>query len=54
MRARMKFHNLRDTCLTHMAVRRDPPQDVKDRAGHTNPMMTEKYTGQLDTRKSTM
>jgi hypothetical protein len=36
MRARMKFHNLRDTCLTHMAVRRDPPQDVQWRAGHVD------------------
>jgi integrase len=43
MRARMKFHNLRDTCLTHMAVRRDPPQDVQWRAGHTTPAMTEAY-----------
>lgn len=43
MRARMKFHNLRDTCLTHMAVRRDAPQDVQWRAGHTTPAMTEKY-----------
>ena len=29
MRARMKFHNLRDRCLTPMAVRRDPPEDVQ-------------------------
>lgn len=43
MRARMKFHNLRDTCLTHMAVRRDPPQDVQWRAGHTTSTMTEAY-----------
>jgi len=39
----MKFHNLRDTCLTHMAVRRDPPQDIQWRAGHTTPAMTEAY-----------
>lgn len=43
LRAHMKFHNLRDTCLTHMAVRRDPPQDVQWRAGHTTPAMTEAY-----------
>ena len=41
MRARMKFHNLRDTCLTHMAVRRGPPQDIQWRAGHTTSAMTE-------------
>jgi hypothetical protein len=43
MRAPMRFHNLRDTCLTHMAVRRDPPQDVQWRAGHTTAAMTERY-----------
>lgn len=42
-RARMKFHNLRDTCGTHMAVRRDPPQDVQWRLGHATPAMTEAY-----------
>lgn len=42
-RAHLTFHNLRDTCLTHMAVRRDPPQDVQWRAGHTTPDMTERY-----------
>ena len=26
-----------------MAVRRDPPQDVQWRAGHTTPAMTERY-----------
>lgn len=41
--AHLTFHNLRDTGLTHMAVRRDPPQDVQWRAGHTTPAMTEKY-----------
>lgn len=43
MRVRMKFHNLRDTCLTHMAMRKDPPQDIQWRAGHTTPAMTEAY-----------
>jgi integrase len=46
MRAPMVFHGLRDTCLSHMAVRRDPPQDVQWRAGHTTPAMTEKYVAQ--------
>ncbi len=44
-RAPLTFHGLRDTCLTHMAVRRDPPQDVQWRAGHTSPLMTERYIG---------
>lgn len=44
--AHLTFHNLRDTCLTHMAVRRDPPQDVQWRAGHTTLAMTEKYIAQ--------
>ncbi len=43
MRVHLQFHNLRDTCLTHMAVRRDPPQDIQWRAGHTTPAMTEAY-----------
>ena len=43
MRAPIVFHNLRDTCLTHMAVRRDPPQDIQWRAGHSTPAMTERY-----------
>ncbi len=46
MRAPMRFHNLRDTCCTHMAVRRDPPQDIQWRAGHTTAAMTEKYIAQ--------
>jgi integrase len=41
--AHLTFHNLRDTCLTDMAVRRDPPQDIQWRAGHTTAAMTEKY-----------
>jgi integrase len=46
LRAPLTFHGLRDTCLTHMAVRRDPPQDVQWRAGHSSPVMTEKYIAQ--------
>jgi integrase len=45
-RAHLTFHNLRDTCLTHMAVRRDPPQDVQWRGGHTTATMTEAYIAQ--------
>ena len=44
--AHLKFHNLRDTCGTHMAVRRDPPQSVQWRLGHTTAVMTEKYIAQ--------
>ncbi len=29
MRAPIVFHGFRDTCLTHMAVRRDPPQSIQ-------------------------
>ena len=46
MRAPFVFHGFRDTCLTHMAVRRDAPQDVQWRAGHTTPIMTERYIAQ--------
>jgi len=43
LRMPLTFHGLRDTCLSHMAVRRDPPQDVQWRAGHTTGEMTERY-----------
>ncbi len=43
LRMPLTFHGLRHTCLTHMAVRRDPPQDVQWRAGHATPQMTERY-----------
>ena len=46
LRAPLTFHGLRDTCLSHMAVRRDPPQDIQWRAGHSTPAMTEKYIAQ--------
>jgi integrase len=46
LRMQLTFHGLRDTCLTHMAVRRDPPQDVQWRAGHTTPATTERYIAQ--------
>jgi hypothetical protein len=46
MRAPIVFHNLRNTCGVHMAVRRDPPQDVQWRLGYTNAAMTEKYVGE--------
>ncbi len=43
MRAHLVFHSLRGTCGTHMAVRRDPPQDIQWRLGHTTALMTEHY-----------
>jgi len=46
LRASVKFHSLRDTCLSHMAVRGDPPQTIQWRAGHTTFSMTEKYIAQ--------
>lgn len=46
MRAPMTFHNLRDTCLTHMCVRRDPPKEIQWRAGHTTADTTERYIAQ--------
>jgi integrase len=46
LRAPMQFHTLRDTCLTHMCVRRDKPQDIQWRAGHTTSAMTERYITQ--------
>jgi hypothetical protein len=39
----MVFHNLRDTCGTHMAIRCDPPQHVQSRLGHSTPAMGEAY-----------
>jgi integrase len=43
MRAPIVFHNLRDTCLTWMAVRGDDPLRIQWRAGHTDFKMTEHY-----------
>lgn len=45
-RAPMKFHGLRDTCLTMMAIRGDDPHRIQWRAGHTAYTMTEKYIAQ--------
>ena len=42
----MKFHNLRDTCGVHMSVRRDPPQDIQWRLGHSDLATTEGYIGE--------
>jgi integrase len=39
----MRFHGLRDTCLSHMAVRGDDSLRVQWRAGHTQFAMTQKY-----------
>lgn len=46
LRAPINFHNLRDTCLTWMAVRGDEPLRIQWRAGHTAFKMTEKYIAQ--------
>lgn len=40
----IKFHNLRDTCLTWMAVRGDSAPQIQHRAGHSDYAMTQKYT----------
>jgi len=45
-RAPVRFHSLRDTCLTWMAVRGDEPLRIQWRAGHTSFAMTEKYIAQ--------
>jgi integrase len=45
-RAPIKFHQLRDTCLTHMGVRGDDPLSIQWRAGHTDFAMTQKYVDQ--------
>jgi len=45
-RAPMRFHGLRDTCLTFMAIRGDEPLRIQWRAGHTSFAMTEKYISQ--------
>jgi integrase len=37
------FHSLRDTCLSHMAVRGDASHLIQWRAGHTTIAMTQKY-----------
>jgi integrase len=42
-RTMMTFHCLRDTGLTHMAVRGDSPAVVQWRAGHTDYKMTQGY-----------
>ena len=46
MRASVRFHSLRDTCLTFMAIRGDDPLRIQWRAGHTSFAMTEKYIAQ--------
>lgn len=46
MRDHLTFHNLRDTHLTHRAVRGDDPRTVQWVAGHTTPNMTEAYVAQ--------
>ena len=46
LRAPIRFHSLRDTCLTWMAVRGDEPLRIQWRAGHTTYGMTERYLTQ--------
>ncbi len=43
LRAWMRFHNLRDTCLTWMAVRGDDPMRIQWRGGHSDFRMTQAY-----------
>lgn len=43
LRARLTFHNLRDTGLTWMAVRGDDPMRIQWRAGHTTFKTTQGY-----------
>ncbi len=43
MRLPLRFHGLRDTCLTWMAVRGDDPIRIQFRGGHTDFKMTQAY-----------
>jgi integrase len=43
LRAWIRFHNLRDTCLTWMAVRGDDPMRIQWRGGHSDFRMTQAY-----------
>jgi len=45
-RAPVRFHSLRDTCLTFMAIRGDEPLHIQWCAGHTSFAMTEEYIAQ--------
>ena len=40
---RLRFHDLRGTGLTWMAIRGDDPLKIQQRAGHTSFEMTQKY-----------
>src|SRR6187402_192166 len=40
---RLRFHDLRGTGLTWMAIRGDDPLKIQQRAGHTTFDMTQKY-----------
>jgi hypothetical protein len=39
----IRWHDCRATGITWLAIRRDPPLDIKERAGHQNFETTEKY-----------
>jgi len=42
-RQAIRFHDLRATGITRMAVRGDPPQVIQSRAGHTDHATTLGY-----------
>jgi integrase len=42
-RQALRFHDLRATGITWMAVRGDPGEQIKRRAGHTDYATTERY-----------
>jgi integrase len=53
LRRSIVFHDLRDTGLTHMAVRGDSPTVIQWRAGHTDYKMTQSYVerGRTEARR---
>lgn len=46
LRQHFVFHGLRDTHLSHRAVRLDAPQTIQWTAGHASPLMTERYVAE--------
>ena len=53
LRRALNFHDCRDTCLTHMAVRGDSPIAIQWRAGHTDMKTTSGYLdrGRVEARR---
>lgn len=43
LRVHLKFHNLKDTCGTHMSLRGDSPQEVQWRLAHSDAATSEIY-----------